>query len=723
MIRAFNTIFSQACETPFFQGKITYGQPLQCGNPDYCVTDRSGREIDPVVVWELGTDVKTVHAHYYLTALGSAIASEISVLLSGSIPGLKPSDIFILTRKESEGRQIARFLRNAGLPFAFYKLNGLFQTPQAEHIRDILLAVQNPFDESKRMRAWMTPFFDVPIDQLSACKNLSENDPLVRNLFDWHVLARRRDFPALFSSIIKDSGLIRRIIFYQESERELTDYLHIFEMLLETAEEEGMELADLNQTLSDYMKDVRQPGREDGTIQRLETDKDAIQIMTMHKSKGLEAMVIFLYGGYGAAPPTDFLLYHEQDGKAVINFNGNEEHCQHARQESDDEDRRLLYVAVTRAKARLYLPFVPPEKYSRRVGMYRLLNDRLAELLGDEAALSKNGIVRQGLPAENTVTVRDDYNLGAFFSEKIDHITHLIDENIESQQFAELRTERAGFEITSYSRIKTLQAEHSAIEIEDGRILADRVAESTKTSLLSDMPSGLRFGNAFHLVMEKVNFSTIQQAKLIPAQWEVPDDLQELALYALSQEGFSHEHAPYLITLVYQALLSPVLLDDNKVPSRLTDVSVLSRELEFLYPYPGHQPLIDTVSFGKDVSTGEGFIKGFIDMVFRNQEKVFFCDWKTDIVHDYSSEYLLDYFQQHYALQANLYLGAICRMLQIRTEAAYEKQIGTAVYCFVRGMHPEYINRGVAIFRPSWRQLKNFEQELEHELHFAGRHQ
>ncbi len=166
-------------------------------------------------------------------------------------------------------------------------------------------------------------------------------------------------------------------------------------MLLEETGTGGKELADLNQMLSDCIEGVREPAREDGTIQRLETDKEAIQIMTMHKSKGLEASVVFLYGGYGAAPSNDFLLYHEESGRAVIHIDGMAEHKQSAQEERDDEDRRLLYVAATRAKARLYLPYIPPEKYSRNVGMYRLLNDRIDAMMRVGAAFGQKGMIRR----------------------------------------------------------------------------------------------------------------------------------------------------------------------------------------------------------------------------------------------------------------------------------------------------------------------------------------
>ena len=85
----------------------------------------------------------------------------------------------------------------------------------------------------------------------------------------------------------------------------LTNYLHIFEMLLEEARAAGCDLADLVATLTAYSHETRQPAGEDGNIQRLESDRAAVQIMTIHRSKGLEAAVVFLYGGYGRFRPME----------------------------------------------------------------------------------------------------------------------------------------------------------------------------------------------------------------------------------------------------------------------------------------------------------------------------------------------------------------------------------------------------------------------------------
>lgn len=710
LINAFNEIFGQDGDAPFFRGRITYDNHLACGKPEFRVVDRSGRDIAPVVLWELGSDVEKVHTTYYLNVMGRAIAVEIRNLIAGGIADLKPNDIFILTRKESEGRRVAAFLREAGLPFAFYKLNGLFQTPQAEHIRDLLLAVEHPFDESRRFRAWMTPFFGVPIDQLLNCKGLPEGDPLVKRLLDWHVLARRRNFPELFSSIIHESGLVRRIIFFEESERELTDYLHILEMLLEEAGTGGKELADLNQMLSDCIEGVREPAREDGTIQRLETDKEAIQIMTMHKSKGLEASVVFLYGGYGAAPSNDFQLYHEESGRAVIHIDGMAEHKQSAQEERDDEDRRLLYVATTRAKARLYLPYIPPEKYSKTVGMYRLLNDRLDAMVRDRATLERKGMVMRTPPFAASGTSGNENITDVCARVQFSADEH--NEQREAERFAALREQHAGFEVTSYSRMKRVSEGHAGSEGDEDAIYDDRVAEGGRKTSPLDTPSGPRFGKALHAVMEQIRFQELVEAKGDSETWKLSGRARFLAERALACEGVGGEHADYLLTLVYNALMSSIVLaDGSRIPGIVMADEVAS-EVEFLYPFPEEGMPGIAESHWQEITIGRGFVKGFIDLAFTWNGKVHFCDWKTDILPDYSPEKLSGHFALHYDLQSKLYLMALCKLLGISTETAYQERIGSIVYCFVRGMHPDAGQSGVLVSRPAWSELLTFEQKL-----------
>ncbi|HSW62320.1 MAG TPA: UvrD-helicase domain-containing protein [Dissulfurispiraceae bacterium] len=721
LVGAYNELFRQDIEEPFFRGDITYDEPLACGKPEFRAVDGRGADSAPVVIWEIDNDRKSVSAEYYLNDLGRAVAAEIAVLLKGGIGlcdksggerrALKPGDIFILTRKESEGRRAAEFLREAGLPFAFYKLDGLFQTPQAEHIRDLLLAVENPFDESRRLRAWMTPFFGVPLDRLSECRSLPETEPLVKRLLDWHALARRRVFAELFSRLINESGLVRRVIFFEDSGRGLTDYLHILEMLLEEASGGGKELADLTQMLADFIRGARTPAREDGTVQRLETDKEAVQIMTMHKSKGLEAAVVFVYGGYSAGPVDDFHLYHDAEGKAVLHLGGWEEQKQRAQKESRDEDRRLLYVAATRAKARLYLPFVSPEKFTAKAGMYKLMNDRLAAIAADEASVKRGGFVFVSPPfgaASVAGSVQNVHEIMKQWSPP----PQLLDLPDETERFDSVRGRHAGFEVTSYSRMKKTQGGYSAPAGDEESIFDDRVAEGGKAGVQDTLPGGPRFGKALHCVMESIRFDSLP-ARAGFSQWAETETIRTLALQASGREGVEQAHAEYLLSLAYNALMSRIVLADGTELPRLAAVQRSARELEFLYPYPEkHFPRLTSAQWA-DIRIERGFVKGFIDMVFEHGGKLHLLDWKTDVLPDYSAAALREHYDTNYSLQAGLYLIALCKMLRVHTESEYNERIGSVVYCFVRGMNPaDTQGSGQVVTRSSWQEMLAFEEKL-----------
>src|SRR5690606_33840178 len=75
-------------------------------------------------------------------------------------------DIYVLYRYAAEGRAIAEVLRAHGIPFAFYKEEGLFQRPEAWAWHDLLRALAAPEDPSFRLRAWLSPFFGVPLAKL-----------------------------------------------------------------------------------------------------------------------------------------------------------------------------------------------------------------------------------------------------------------------------------------------------------------------------------------------------------------------------------------------------------------------------------------------------------------------------------------------------------------------------------------------------------------------------
>src|SRR4029077_569576 len=85
-----------------------------------------------------------------------------------------------------------------------------------------------PQDRSRRFRAWLTPFFGLSLSDLEDSRDLPGTHPLLQRLLDWKALADAKDYARLFAEIVEQSGLVRRELFLKESERELTNYLHVF---------------------------------------------------------------------------------------------------------------------------------------------------------------------------------------------------------------------------------------------------------------------------------------------------------------------------------------------------------------------------------------------------------------------------------------------------------------------------------------------------------------
>ena len=228
------------------------------------------------------------------------------------------------------------------MPFAFYKQDGLFQTSEARAIHDLLAADPRPgwtlINEgapgshpslpchSHRCRTWA----------IYLTRIRSSDDSLSGT--NWPA---RGSSSYCSAEILDDSGILRRELFLKDDERALTNYLHIFEVLLEEARTIGRDLADLVAILTAYIHELREPPGEEGNIQRLESDRAAVQIMTIHKSKGLEATVVFLYGGFSRFRSGVIHEYHEH-GHRELYIGDNDDAKEKANEEAHSRGTTAL---------------------------------------------------------------------------------------------------------------------------------------------------------------------------------------------------------------------------------------------------------------------------------------------------------------------------------------------------------------------------------------------
>ncbi len=730
LIEAYNLIFHQTADPPFFDGDITYKQPVKAAaQHDYVALEPRGKPTRPVYLLKIEPKGDKLSMRELRRGLARQIAREIRKLQSG--PGLffpekqgvvkrvEHKDIYVLTVTNNDAIQVSQFLREAGIPYSFYKQEGLFQTREARELRDVLAAVDQLDDTGLRGRAWITPFFDVPLRALPELDDLPDSHPLIERLTGWNDLARRRRFETLFGRILEESGVIRRELFLKNGERALTNYLHLGEILLEEARDTGCGLSDLVTTLTAYIQQTRNPPGEDRDVQRLETDRDAVQIMTIHKSKGLEAAVVFLYGGYFLKSRSEWHEYHDAGGARTLYLGENADAERAADSEADEERERVYYVALTRAKARLYLPMIPAAIWpSGWKGGYKRVNDRLNALEADLAEDEFDRLFRvvrfrdsplgsepddQEQPPSDLATWRPPQDL-------------LIDRD-DSAMFDRLRRRHAGYEVTSYSRMKRQW---------EAELLVGGQERDRETAVVRPpegaLPGGTSAGTFLHEILELVPLESLTDAPNSQAWIEIPA-VAKVIDAALLDNGIDRAHRATAALMAFLALTQAIDVGPGRSINGLGRCAKSLREMEFLFPLPeeSHPRLDASLIARKKLVVERGFIKGFVDLVVEHDGLVYFADWKSDVLESYDREPLHQHVKKHYELQAKLYSLALIKALGVHSENDYSARFGGLVYVFLRGLSDASSERPAVYFdRPAWGDILTYEMEIIGQAQAAG---
>lgn len=718
MIDALNHLFDAEATPPFFTGRVGYPEPVGCGFEQRRALEASGQPAVPVHLCEVDDD--ELDRARFDRGILAGYAREIEQLLGeeglrvleqdAELPRrLRPRDIFVLTRSARDGLKAAEYLRERGIPYAFFKQDGLFQTREAHDIHALLLAIARPRERARRLAAWRTPFFDVSLADLGRADHLVEADPLVDDLLSWHRLAQRGYFETLFAQVIEQTGLIRRKILFERGERELTNYLHIFELLLQEANVEGLDIDSMAVRLRSFIEARVTPGSEDGNVQRLESERDAVQIMTMHKSKGLEAEVVFVWGGFGAAKARGMARYHD-DGRRVLHvgrLHGRASEL--VEREAAEEAQRLLYVALTRAKSRLYLPYLRPDGKGRRArkvdGMYGALIGRLDNVV--EALPARHAwfeLRRWPVVWPRPRTSRQQQRAALSTWRPPADLPRAFDD----RAFRRFRENQP--QIASYSSLKG-RAELGASGRDIARLKADEGPSADDLLPEGAMPGGRAAGIFLHALLEDLDFARVRAHDDVDG-WMADEHVAEAIAERMGRFGVGQRWLAWCQRMLWRAATARVKTPDGPIEG-LARVEHDARELEFIYPIPeaSHPRLADAT--WRDFEIQRGYIKGFIDLLFEHRGRTYFADWKSDILADYAAATLEEHVASRYELQSILYSIACAKLLDVHDEAGFEARFGGFYYFFVRGMHPEHGGDGVYFRRPSWAQLRQWEIELQ----------
>ncbi len=634
---------------------------------------------------------------------------------------VQPGDIAVLVRSHNEATRIRQALAMAGIPAVAAGKQSLFATDEARDVHALLLALLHGADDGRLRMALSTVLVGVDAKHVAAL-----GDPLDGSdgeaLRDWQMAAlawrerlQRGGALALVNDLCAQHAA--RLLGLLDGERRLSNYLQLAE-LLQDAQANALGLHGLVDWLA---RAIAGASADDETqLLRLESDARRVQVVTLHKSKGLEYPLVFLpFAGVGGMPRT---------GNRHVTVGGGAQRALHwnllpkasgwddargaAALAERAEDARLLYVGLTRARDALWLAGGKFYNHTRAPLAAMIANaDALTDALGDAIVVDDRApsATLPWLPplAEGEVpTARTS--------------TRTLASDWWVYSFTQLANADAGSDPSSAA----------TQPVPGGR---DEPATDADVDAAADADTfdprfvGARFGVVLHDVLERSDF----------ARWATwtpglpgPDGEADTLLERLRAGGYPAEDLDdgidVLTPLIGQTLT--VVLPEGV---RLADVAPDARRAEIEFHFALAPTRIDALlallhrhgvlrerhGFGMRRKL-EGLMTGLIDLTYRHDGRWYVLDYKSNRLPGYSPAQL-DEAMAHseYDLQALIYTLALHRWLRFRLGDAYDyaRDFGGARYLFCRGLDAA---RSDAPGVQAWR----FEPELVHALDalFAG---
>ena len=685
MIAAYNRILDQAGQPPFFTGAIDYAIPVRPGKPGLAWVDPARPELPLPPIRLVSVPMEKGPAEPQLVAAARALALEIRTLL-GLRPELRngdqrsaldPADVFVLTRKGDESELMHEALWAAGVPASYYKRDGVFQSREAEDLLSVLQAIEDPADLARRAKAMLTPVFGVPLAELRAAQQLPDAHPFLERLRAWNRLARHGDFGELFRQLF-DEGLVRRLIRREQDDQAASVWAQLADHMLEQCSARQGDFAEAVAQLEAWVQGLAKPPGDNATKYRAASDQSAVQILTMHAAKGLEAKVVAIFGGFtGTRPGAIHRFALGQETRHWIGRPAPPRLAPLIQQEDQEEAQRLLYVALTRAQAQLLLPVYvlgpetraaePESRAADPRGDYQGLNARLRTLLAEGLDAPANAGLFTLAPLDGAP--RPEPPAPA--------IPLPVPPDPGFWQAVPSPARVASF--TSLSRERHLDSRDDP-EFKAGP--PDR----------QGVPAGPEIGSCVHAILEQVPLDSAAGAISCEAWQELPGITRILQeVFRASRLGAGDRTR--VAGLAFRAFRAAFPLPDGRGTAALQDLAGFARELPFLMRRPGTQDYLD----------------GSIDLLFERAGRSYFLDWKTNALAEYGSAACQAAVQEDYALQFAIYALAACRFLGISDEADYEARFGGGLYVFLRGL-PE---AGIAASRPGWAELQAWARALE----------
>jgi len=734
LIEAVATVFAQGGERPFADAQTRFPKVAPGGTMADSALAVDGAPLAALHVWNLplrerdatkatSSAPAQIKAQAARDLAAAATAARIGLLLTDSRRELQngderraiaPRDIAVLVNRHDEAVRVQRELAARGIASVTATRASLFATPEAEEILRILESLLANGDEGRLRAALATVLIGADAAGIDV---LSIDEIAHRGWLDafarWHQRWDRFGALPFLSELVATAA--PRLLALGDGERRLTNYLQLAEQLQEAR---AQALGATGQ--ADWLaRRIAAADDSDETQQlRLEADAERVQIMTLHKAKGLEFGLVFL--PFAALPPADttarglgFIVQNENGRRTLrarIDGIDDEAYAQAKRSEQGEvlaEQLRLLYVGLTRARHAVWLAAGAVNGAERSALGWLLHRDASGNVAAFDSDAVAAALNRLAVAAPRAIVHEMFPDLAA---------PTPITASPPAADAVSIRPAhrvlRRDWWVHSFSQLAREES-NAPDRATDDRGAEDEIADTETIDVTVSAYAGARFGNALHAALENVDF----------ARWRgwrgdaAPADQEQALRDALSANGYAGDDvlaggSRLLAELVRNTLNlrlpEGVRLADLPAGARRSELEfhfsmqpvTVSRIVELLHR---NDMLVGRVGFGTRERL-EGLMTGRIDLVYQHEERTYLLDYKSNRLADYSAAGLARAIgDSEYDLQYLIYTLALHRWLRFRrADYDYERHFGGVRYLFCRGLDASRSDSpGVFVARPS----------------------
>ncbi len=646
------------------------------------------------------------------------IARKIHQLLTQSVAGklyldlekknkITVNDIAVLAADNVNLDKIQYELESLGILVNRSAKRSVFDSVIAQDIAAVLTAVLDPYDEGKIKRALLTRLFNFNLSQLFELQNQPQG--LSEFIYDFDQIREiwvNQGFLTAWQSLFNRFQIWSNLVAQKsrDNDRFIVNLRHLSEILTQYSEHyQGVQ-----HLYQWYLKQLKNKTEREWELERKLSQDEGVQLMTIHRAKGLEFKIVFLMDADADIKVNNHLNFdtknyiHHQTGKeekeriiSLAQQNLSENQKANNLQRALAENHRLWYVALTRASHRVYVMLNKPNS-TTGLAFWR---NNSTEIFNHFSSID-----------EGLLTEIPSY----FYQSKSKQMTDLVVQNYPKKRFyAQTQTSFSALSQhqTSIWKKDLLVTNPQQIDSAEDEISIQYVAENQIQSeqaidwIRLNFPKGTQAGNFLHQVFEKIQFDQ-------PHEWHVEihrrfkNEYAELwkILWEKYSYHFDHPNELDLINLVgtwLKDVLTTTLYEDFSL-KKLGEKDRLS-EFPF-YLALAKQAFITQrihdlfLEYDYEILTlnsanSARYLTGSIDLVFFDGKKYQIADYKSNFLGEKQSDYSIEQIKSNmskssYWLQAALYLVALHRYLKTNLKSyAIEQHLGGATYLYLRGMN------------------------------------